>query len=130
MSDDEQSPFVAGATVALVFRYSFDGGVLYREATIKKVYANGNFVLKGSRQQYRPQKCYGEWRAFETSNSYGSECVEPITESLKCEVAASLARDEYRRLHTLLCGKRLPPHKPSEDMLRAMRELIDKIESE
>jgi hypothetical protein len=27
----------------------------YRESSVEKVYANGNFLLKGSKQQYRPE---------------------------------------------------------------------------
>jgi hypothetical protein len=45
--------FEAGDRVALRHNSSW-GPCSYRESVVEKVHANGNFVLKGSKQQYRP----------------------------------------------------------------------------
>lgn len=62
-TEDETSPFVPGARVAIECRWSTKN---FTEGFIDRVYKTGNFTLRGSSQQWRPWRRQGDWRARQT----------------------------------------------------------------
>lgn len=73
-------------------------GISAQARTIAKVYKNGNFVLEGAAQQYKPYRWYNEWRASSTANSGYSADIELWTDKLRAEVAAEKIRTEFYNL--------------------------------
>jgi hypothetical protein len=100
------------------------------EMEIEKVYRNGNFILKGSKQQWKP---YGWSRSYakETGQSlWGGATVYPKTP----EREAWYAKEDARRL---LCGRwaaaiaylnsRQRWSRPDEDSVTTLETLVDKM---
>ncbi len=67
------SPFIPGAKVALVSQAGgWHSPQIFIEGTVAKTHKNGNFVLEGSPQQWRPyapSSYENFWRAGATGNS-------------------------------------------------------------
>lgn len=83
------NPFVPGARVAVYDRYG-DG---VREAFVEKVYKNGNFILCGSSQQWRPwRSSYGDqrWSATETKSGYNRSRLDLWNKTTDAEITARL----------------------------------------
>ena len=95
MGDEKtDQPFQPGVEVALTDRW----GDASRLAKVDKVFKNGNVVLEGSAQQYRPI-CSGEWFAVETGvGSFGGRTrIELFTEKAACRIRATERRNRFRR---------------------------------
>ncbi len=73
MTTDTVTPFIPGARVA-VERGTWSNIPDYIEGIVEKVHKNGNFVLRGSKQQWSPWKeGFGDirrWRARATGEGY------------------------------------------------------------
>ncbi len=84
-----EHPFKVGVEVAIVSRSRWNKSVSIIPVKVGKINKNGNFVLEGSQQQYRPGKGFdGEWQAFKTGGSrYDGVRIELITPDLLAEVA-------------------------------------------
>jgi hypothetical protein len=121
------TPFVPGAEVALVSRSSWTNDTSYKKVIVEKVYASGNFVLKGSRQQYKPIFHRGEWEAYSTARDSRCDCVEMIRPELDEQVAATAARNAFVKLQRLIERAKAPNH-PSAELLALMRSLVDALE--
>lgn len=95
----QESPFKVGVEVICVNTHS--DRRLEGRAKVAKVYANGNFVLEGSTQQYRPRPWYGlgedrkvTWSGYSTRDKWSREHVEVYGPEHVAEQAETKARRE------------------------------------
>ena len=68
-----ESPFIPGAKVAIIVNNGFEMPISYRAGIVAKVHKNGNFVLEGNLQQWRPYPPGGYqkyWNAITTGTKY------------------------------------------------------------
>jgi hypothetical protein len=66
-----ESPFVAGARVAIEVEGGYHAPTGYKEAFVDKAFKTGRFTLRGSAQQWRPYEPAGYtpyWNASQTGN--------------------------------------------------------------
>ncbi len=79
-------PFQPGEEVAVVSRGRWDSSVAITRVKVAKVYKNGNFIVEGSSQQYRPRPD-GKSARETGAGSYSRPSVEKITPGLLAQVA-------------------------------------------
>lgn len=127
-----ESPFVPGARVAIRDRYG-DGRT---EAFVEKVHTNGNFTLRGSKQQWRPWRSGydGRWSAHETGGGYGRRALdiwdETTDATTDAEIAAAVAKTRRRtRLREIQERvRRLQVNSTTDAMLDAIEAALPKQE--
>jgi hypothetical protein len=95
--DHKESPFQPGIVAAKVHRDSFSAYASFKKVTIAKVYKNGNFVLVGSPQQYRPSRHWDKWVGVQV-NGYSGDRIEILTDELREEAAQSERRREFSEI--------------------------------
>lgn len=100
---EEQSPFVPGARVAM--DVTAPGALThYKVGWVDKVYKNGNFTLKGSKQQYSAYQTGAfpgspsRWRAQRTGRDFCNRTVLRIwDDESDAEITAAIQRRELQK---------------------------------
>lgn len=93
---DNQSPFTVGMQVAILQHESYSPG------TVGKVYKNGNFVLTGGTQQFKPRCWRGfdndapRWSAGATGNSWSRTTIHPMDTQTRADMAERLEVLKHR----------------------------------
>jgi hypothetical protein len=92
-----ESPFVPGARVAVSQRYSDE----ITESFVEKVYKNGNFTLRGSKQQWKPWSHtwskIQRWSASETGGDRHRKRLEFWDDATDKEIRAKLDEQAVKR---------------------------------
>lgn len=90
-----ESPFIPGARVAVGERF----GDEVTEGFVDKVYKNGNFTLRGSKQQWKGWKnsfSDGRWSALETTTGYGRRRLDLWDDETDKEIREKIAKRRSR----------------------------------
>lgn len=107
------SPFISGARVA-VTDYHGDGA---REDFVEKAYKNGNFTLRGSKQQWKPwNSSFGnqKWSARQTGDGQRLSrrrltiWDEDTDKEIVARVEATKARERWRSVRAKLDAVKEP----------------------
>jgi hypothetical protein len=106
-----ETPFIPGARVAVSEKYS-DG---LTEGLVEKVYKNGNFTIRGSKQQWRPwQNNYGgrNWGAMETGSGWHRRTLKLWDETTDKEIQQKIeeqrTKERWRAIRAKIEGMRYP----------------------
>jgi hypothetical protein len=108
MTDDNTSPFVPGARVAIQSKYTTHG---YTEGFVDKVHKPrgkysdyGNITLKGSAQQYRVSRSRGfgddvgmRWGASSTGDEWRHTFIYPWDAKIEKEIAEQRESNKRQR---------------------------------
>lgn len=90
---EQASPFIAGARVAVHVGGGYYAPLSYKEAFVERVFKNGRFLLRDSKQQWRPHEPahYAKyWRAGETGN--GRDQLRIWDDAADAEITAAIAK--------------------------------------
>lgn len=117
------SPFIVGAEVAIVSRSNWTSDVTYRKARIANVYKNGNFLIEGSPQQWKP----GNGKAYRTGErGYIYDHIEPLSHQLEEEVRKTRLRQSFFRERDRI-AKAKPKDDLSVDLIARLKALADDL---
>lgn len=122
-----ESPFIAGAQVAVYSVRSW-GLPIPVKKVVAKVHKNGNFVLEGTPEQWKPGKSWGRdrWQASRTGqSSYSQTCEIWAAEHDQMLVDAKNADRWFNACAAIDKASRRPPDDASlidalEDVVRRM----------